>query len=157
MYYTRAASPTPLIVTLMSTALNKSISITVDKAHLEDVCGAILHALLFQRTLGNLKPKELTVLDIPVPAIDNASIEQVVAKHARELSITSADRGILSLVLSENKSKKVNHWFGFGEQEHTEQVPWECWIVNFNILVTKSENRGFRCKDGVSANSHTDR
>lgn len=125
----------------MSTPISKSISITVDKSQLEDVCSGILHSLLFQRTLGNLKPKELMVLDIPIPAIDNVNIEQLVLKHSRELALTSTDRGILSLVLSENKSKKVNHWFGFGEQEHTEQVPWECWIVNFNILVGKSENR----------------
>ncbi|TIA88923.1 hypothetical protein E3P99_02309 [Wallemia hederae] len=120
--------------------ITKSISITVDRAHLEEVSGAILHAVLFQRVLGNLSAKELAVLDVAVPAIDNGSIEGVVVKHAKEVSSTASDRATLALVLSENKLRKVNHWFGFGEQEHTEQIPWECWIINFNVLTSKSEN-----------------
>ncbi|TIB11845.1 hypothetical protein E3P92_02742 [Wallemia ichthyophaga] len=120
--------------------LNKTISITVDKEHLEEVSGALLHAVLFQRTLGNLQPKEITVLDVVVAGIDSGMIEEMVVKKVRELSATSGDRGVLALVLSENQSRKVNHWFGFGEQHHTQQIPWECWILQFNILTSKTEN-----------------
>ncbi|EIM22193.1 hypothetical protein WALSEDRAFT_60199 [Wallemia mellicola CBS 633.66] len=120
--------------------VTKTLTITVDKAYLEDVCAGILHSMLFQRTLGNFKPKELAVLDVPMPAIESASIGQLVQRYAQELSATSTDRGVLALVLAETQSRRTNHWFGFGEQETTTQVPWETWIVNFNILISKSEN-----------------
>ena len=121
--------------------LIKKLNITVDKLNLEQVCFGLLQHLLFQRTLGNFTPKEISILDIPLPVIDLKSIEDLCYKYTLDLLKTSTDRGVISLVLCENQSKKVNHWFSFSEVETVEQVPWEMWIINFNIVVGKNDNR----------------
>ncbi|KAF8601185.1 hypothetical protein BDV93DRAFT_238974 [Ceratobasidium sp. AG-I] len=98
----------------------------------ELLCG-VIHAILFHRAFGCVKPTTRDALDVTLPAIDDEGLTRTVERKVDQFKrllddspgIGSAGRkrGQMSVVFSELRAK--NSWFSSGEV----QVPWEEWTV----------------------------
>lgn len=95
---------------------------------------AILHTILFHRCYGLIVPKTQEVLDLTLPAVDDAEIEALIEVKASEFASalrTSSSRGDTSSLVIEFYEKKVRKaWFS----EKEEEVCWESWTVSLALV-----------------------
>ncbi|QRV95253.1 autophagy-related protein [Ceratobasidium sp. AG-Ba] len=105
----------------------------VDRESTKELLRGIIHAILFHRAFGLVKPTTRDALDVTLPAIDDEvlsrEVERKIDQFQRLLDdspgIGSAGRkrGQMTVVFSEMRPKKA--WFSSGEEE----VPWEEWTI----------------------------
>ncbi|EPQ59946.1 DUF1649-domain-containing protein [Gloeophyllum trabeum ATCC 11539] len=122
-----------------------TIDLVLDRRSTTEVLSAVLHAILFHRLFGTVKPTTFQVQDITIPGVDDADTKQLVDEkvHAfwRAMEGGPSKRGQIIVTFAEKRARKG--WFYMGEEE----VPWEQWIVNAEIRQPKSE------QDRVSFNA----
>ncbi|KAL4260338.1 ATG101 family protein [Pleurotus pulmonarius] len=54
-----------------------TIDLILDRQTARDVLNGILHAILFHRLFGTVKPKTLEVLDVTMPGVSDPETEQL--------------------------------------------------------------------------------
>jgi autophagy-related protein 101 len=52
----------------------------LDRLNTQDVLRAVLHAVLFHRLFGLVKPKTVDVLDVTMPGVDDADMDRLVGE-----------------------------------------------------------------------------
>eukprot|EP00741_Cyanophora_paradoxa_P000898 tig00000448_g867.t1 len=92
---------------------------------------AILHTIIFTRSIGCLRPKEvdLELFDITFCKVNDAGIDGLLEARATELSCALAARGRGTVCIDFPESGKQDHrrgWFGGGMAESI----WESWVIH---------------------------
>ncbi|PAV22921.1 hypothetical protein PNOK_0287800 [Pyrrhoderma noxium] len=111
--------------------------LVLDRLTTKDVLRALLHSILFHRLFGIIKPQNLEVLDITMPAIKDAQTEMLIDEKVdafwKAVESGANKRGQITVTFSEKRPKKT--WFSIGEEE----VPWEKWIINAEVRQPKTD------------------
>ncbi|CAG8695179.1 15975_t:CDS:2, partial [Cetraspora pellucida] len=106
---------------------------------------AILHTILFYRIFGNIKPKEVDLLDITYSAIDDPEIEKVVDEKVelfvRNLESHGNQKGQISVTFHEKRTTK-NAWFSRTEED----ICWEQWAVTITTVTCHTESDKLRIR-----------
>ncbi|KAF4578273.1 hypothetical protein EYR40_001566 [Pleurotus pulmonarius] len=116
-----------------------TIDLILDRQTARDVLNGILHAILFHRLFGTIKPKTLEVLDVTMPGVSDPETEQLVADKVaafwKGIENGASKHGQISVTFSHKQPRKS--WFQvyMGDEE----VPWEQWIINVELRQPKSE------------------
>ncbi|KAF9528261.1 autophagy-related protein [Crepidotus variabilis] len=115
-----------------------TVDLVLDRSTAKDVLHGVLHAILFHRLFGTIKPTSFEVLDITVPGVSDPETERLVNEKVeafwRGVEGGNNKRGTITVTLSEKKMKK-NYWFSVGEEE----VPWEQWVINAELKQPKTD------------------
>ncbi|CAG8439222.1 6542_t:CDS:2 [Diversispora eburnea] len=121
-----------------------SIDLTVDRDVVSEVLRAILHTILFYRVFGNIKPREVDLLDITYSAIDDPEIEKVVEDKVEQfihnLEHHGNQKGQIAVMFHEKRTKKA--WFTKSEEE----ICWEQWAVTLTTLICRTERDKLRVR-----------
>ncbi|CAG8509009.1 18080_t:CDS:2 [Rhizophagus irregularis] len=124
------------------------IELTVDRTAVADIL-RILHTILFYRVFGNIKPKEVDVLDITYSAIDDPEIEKKVDDNVdqfmRILETQGNQKGQIAVMFHEKRTKKA--WFSKSEEE----ICWEQWAVTINTVICRTDGETLRIRKEMSA------
>ncbi|KAI6003573.1 hypothetical protein EDC04DRAFT_2871802 [Pisolithus marmoratus] len=118
-----------------------TIGVALDRRNAKEVLHAILHAILFHRLFGTVKPQTFEVLDVTVPGVADPEMEQLINDKvdvfwkAIENGTSTNKRGQILVTFSEKRPKKS--WFQVYVGE--EDVPWEQWIINGEMRQPKSD------------------
>lgn len=114
-----------------------TIDLVLDRFTAKDVLRGVLHAILFHRLFGSIKPQTFEVLDVTMPAVSDPDIEKLVNDRVdafwKAIESGANKRGQIIVTISEKKLKK--NWFSTGEEE----VPWEQWVINAELRQPKTE------------------
>ncbi|KIY52867.1 DUF1649-domain-containing protein [Fistulina hepatica ATCC 64428] len=116
-----------------------TIDLTLDRSTAKDVVHGVLHAILFHRLFGIVKPQTFEILDVTLPGVSDPNIEKLVydkvGVYWRGIDAAPNKRGQIIVTFSEKRPKKS--WFQvyMGEEE----VPWEKWIINTELKQPKTE------------------
>ncbi|KIJ37180.1 hypothetical protein M422DRAFT_76132 [Sphaerobolus stellatus SS14] len=125
------------------------IDVVVERQMAKEVLSALLHAILFHRLLGLVKPRTSEILDVTLPAVKDPEIEQLVNDkvHAFWRSVESGrqKRGQIILTLAEKRQKK--YLFSTVEEE----VMWEEWVINAELRQPVNE----RDRQSINSNLST--
>ncbi|KAJ7084648.1 autophagy-related protein [Mycena belliarum] len=132
-----------------------TIDLVLDRHTTKEVLQAVLHAILFHRLFGLVKPQTFEVLDVTLPGVSDAGMEALVnekvdafwrgveggvSKRGQALPIFLLPNPAhvslqITVTFSEKRPKKS--WFQVYMGE--EDVPWEQWIINAELRQPKSE------------------
>ncbi|KAL1683016.1 autophagy-related protein [Schizophyllum commune] len=116
-----------------------TVDLVLDRQNARDVLTGVLHAILFHRLFGTVKPQTFEVLDVTMPGVCDATMERLVQDKVdsfwRALEGAAEKRGQLTVTFSEKKPKKS--WFQVYVGE--EDVPWEQWVVNAELRQPRGE------------------
>jgi len=110
-----------------------TIDIILDRHTAKDVLRGILHAILFHRLFGVVVPKTFEVLDVTVPGVESAEMEQLVDSKVDAFyravveGSSQSRRGQIIVTFSTKRLNKS--WFYAREEE----VPWEQWVVSAEV------------------------
>ncbi|KIY70103.1 hypothetical protein CYLTODRAFT_420076 [Cylindrobasidium torrendii FP15055 ss-10] len=117
-----------------------TIDLVVDRSSCRDVLKGTIHAILFHRAFGTIKPKTFQVMDVTMPYIADPETETWVQDKVdlfwKGIETGASKRGQVSVVMSEKKPKKS--WFSMGGEE---DVPWEFWHINVELKQPKDTQR----------------
>ncbi|KZW01329.1 DUF1649-domain-containing protein [Exidia glandulosa HHB12029] len=118
-----------------------TIDVVVDRNTAKDALRALLHAILFHRLFGTIRPTSFDVLDITFPEVDDQSIDDLIRGRVdalfRALDLDKNRRGQLVVTFSEKRPKKSG-WFSSIEVRR-EEVIWEQWIINVEARQPKTD------------------
>ncbi|KAF8963812.1 autophagy-related protein [Flammula alnicola] len=123
----------------MNTAVLPTITIdlVLDRLTTKDVLHGVLHAILFHRLFGTIKPQTFEVLDVTMPGVSDPETERLVNEKVdafwRGIEGGASKRGQIIVTIAEKKLKK--NWFSIGEEE----VPWEQWVINAELRQPKTD------------------
>ncbi|KAL1742532.1 autophagy-related protein [Schizophyllum fasciatum] len=116
-----------------------TIDLVLDRQNAKEVLTGVLHAILFHRLFGTVKPQTFEVLDVTMPGVSDATMERLVSDKVetfrRTLEGGAEKRGQLVVTFSEKKPKKS--WFQVYVGE--EDVPWEQWTINTELRQPRGE------------------
>ncbi|KAF8162665.1 autophagy-related protein [Crassisporium funariophilum] len=114
-----------------------TIDLVLDRSTTKDVLHGVLHAILFHRLFGTIKPQTFEVLDVTMPGISDPETEQLVHEKVdtfwKGIEGGVSKRGQIIVTISEKKTKKT--WFYTGEED----VPWEQWVINAELRQPKTD------------------
>ncbi|KAI0779051.1 DUF1649-domain-containing protein [Trametes elegans] len=116
-----------------------TIDLVLDRLQTKEVLRAVLHAVLFHRLFGTVKPRTFEVLDVTMPGVDDEETAQLVEDKVgafwRGVEGGANKRGQILVTFSEKRPRKS--WFLMGEEE----IPWEQWIINAEIRQPSDRER----------------
>ncbi|KAH9914903.1 autophagy-related protein [Epithele typhae] len=116
-----------------------TIDLVLDRLQTREVLRAVLHAVLFHRLFGTVRPRTFEVLDVTMPGVDDDGmrqrIEDTVGAFWKGVEGDANKRGQIMVTFSEKRQRKT--WFIMGEEE----VPWEQWIINAEIRQPSEKDR----------------
>ncbi|KAJ1302962.1 hypothetical protein OPQ81_003254 [Rhizoctonia solani] len=105
----------------------------VDRELTKELLRGLIHAILFHRAFGFVKPTNRDALDVTLPAIDDDNLSKQVDRKVDRFKQLLDDspglgsggqkRGQMMVVFSELRTNKG--WFSSAEEE----VPWEEWTI----------------------------
>ncbi|KAH8111949.1 DUF1649-domain-containing protein [Phellopilus nigrolimitatus] len=114
-----------------------TIDLVLDRLLTKDVLKAVLHAILFHRLFGTIKPQTMEVLDVTMPGIRDAQTEQLVEDKVdafwKGIESGANKSGKITVTFAERRPKKT--WFSMGEEE----IPWEKWVINAEVRQPTTE------------------
>ncbi|KAF8587135.1 DUF1649-domain-containing protein [Ramaria rubella] len=117
------------------------IDVVLERQTAKEVLRALLHAILFHRLLGTVKPQTSLVLDVTLPAVKDPEIEQLVDEKVnvfwRAVEKGRQQRGQIILTMAEKRQKKWTVTQIFSPVE--EEVAWEEWVINAEIRQLHTE------------------
>ncbi|KAH7100907.1 DUF1649-domain-containing protein, partial [Auriculariales sp. MPI-PUGE-AT-0066] len=100
--------------------------------HGREILRGLLHAVLFHRLLGIIKPATIEVLDVTIPKIDDPKIDAMVNAKAdavyRAIDLANNKKGQLIVTFADRVTKKS--WFSSGEED----VTWEQWLLDITAV-----------------------
>ncbi|KAF5348351.1 hypothetical protein D9758_010945 [Tetrapyrgos nigripes] len=118
-----------------------SIDLVLDRSSTREVLQAMLHAILFHRLFGTVKPKTFEVLDVTMPGVSDPDMEKLVDEKVdafwKGIERGVSKRGQVMVTFSERKAKKG--WFQMHMGE--EDVPWEQWVINAEVRQPRDGDR----------------
>ncbi|KAJ6630421.1 hypothetical protein B0H10DRAFT_985832 [Mycena sp. CBHHK59/15] len=120
-----------------------TIDLVLDRHTTKDVLQGVLHAILFHRLFGLVKPQVFEVLDVTMPGVSDPEMEQLVNDKVdafwRGVDSGASKRGQITVTFSEKRPKKS--WFQVYVGE--EEVPWERWYHYYlwGPLISRSFGR----------------
>ncbi|KAI0275466.1 autophagy-related protein [Gloeopeniophorella convolvens] len=127
-----------------------SIDIVLDRQNTREILRALLHAILFHRLFGTIKPQTFEVLDVTMPGVADPAMERLVEDKVdtfwKGLENVPQKRGQISVTLSRKDQKKA--WLGITTYE---EVAWEQWIINAEIRQPKSEQERQQFNQNLAA------
>ncbi|TFY73234.1 hypothetical protein EWM64_g10779 [Hericium alpestre] len=109
-----------------------TIDIVLDRRNTRDVLHALLHAILFHRLFGTIRPQTFEVLDVTMPGVADPEMERLVDEKVDAFwkgMENGAKRGQISVTFSGKQQKKS--WYVLSYEE---DVPWEQWYVPASFL-----------------------
>ncbi|KAN0039219.1 hypothetical protein ACTA71_001413 [Dictyostelium dimigraforme] len=112
--------------------------ISLQYPQLKEVVQCILHSILFQRSLGTVRPKDITLdcVDFSYVKSDDPSSSKHIEDKSEELisSITrrKAKTGQLSIFFYEKRTKTTIF-------SNNNNVCWEQWIISFQLVPTMDQ------------------
>jgi len=111
----------------------------LDRSNTRDVLRALLHAILFHRLFGTVKPRTFEVVDVTMPGVADPGIERLVEDKVDAFwrgmeSGAAGRRGRIAVTFSGKQQRK--NWIGY---TYEEDVPWEQWIINAEIRQPKTD------------------
>jgi len=134
-----------------STHATVTIDIVLDRQNTREILCALLHAILFHRLFGTIRPQTFEVLDVTMPGVADPTMEQLVEEKVdafwKGLENVALKRGEISVTLSKKDQRKA--WLGITTYE--EEVAWEQWIINAEIRQPKSEKERQQFNQNLSA------
>ncbi|CAB11600.1 hypothetical protein POMI540_2339 [Schizosaccharomyces pombe] len=108
-----------------------TIELKIGYKYAAEVVKAVLGVILFHRQFSTVPARTIDVLDITVPTLVGAELNEQLATKAAEFIDTirneAGANGQMILLLYERSPKKS--WFGKGNT-----IPWEQWILHTTIL-----------------------
>ncbi|TDL19377.1 DUF1649-domain-containing protein [Rickenella mellea] len=115
-----------------------TIDLVLDRLTTKEVLRAVLHAILFHRLFGTIKPKTIEVLDVTMPGVKDPKAEELVNEKVdafwKGIEGGTSKSGQIFVTFSERKAKKT--WgFPMGEED----VVWEQWVINAEVRQPRSE------------------
>ncbi|CAA7261031.1 unnamed protein product [Cyclocybe aegerita] len=114
-----------------------TVDLVLDRLTAKDVLHGVLHAILFHRLFGTIKPQTFEVLDVTMPGVSDSDTERLVSEKVdafwRGIEGGASKRGNITVTIAERKPKK--NWFSMGEEE----IPWEQWVINAELRQPKTE------------------
>ncbi|KAH8997129.1 hypothetical protein EDB86DRAFT_3064292 [Lactarius hatsudake] len=106
-----------------------TIDIVLDRQNSREILRALLHAILFHRLFGTIKPQMFEVLDVTMPGVADPVVHRLVDEKVnvfwKGLESVPLKRGEISVTLSKKDQRKA--WLGMTTYE--EEVAWEQWCV----------------------------
>ncbi|KAG0306789.1 hypothetical protein BGZ98_001702 [Dissophora globulifera] len=113
------------------------VELTVERVLLKEALRAILHTILFHRVFANIKPKDMDILDLTIPIIDDPDVdrrvEEKIAAFIKASDANPQNKGQIGVMFYETRTKRV--WFGSTSTE----VCWEQWAITINIVTNVNE------------------
>ncbi|KAG0361684.1 hypothetical protein BG005_007551 [Podila minutissima] len=112
------------------------VDVTIERSLLKESLRAILHTILFHRVFANIKPRDIDILDITIPIIDDPEIDRLVdekiAAFAKSVDSSQQSKGQLGLMFYEKRTKRA--WFS-----SSSEVCWEQWVITITIVTNTIE------------------
>ncbi|KAF8930874.1 hypothetical protein EDD21DRAFT_376699 [Dissophora ornata] len=113
------------------------VELTVERVLLREALQAILHTILFHRVFATIKPKDMDILDLTIPTIDDPEVDRLVEEKIAAF-IKAADsnpqsKGQIGVMFYEKRTKRA--WYGSTSSE----VCWEQWAITINIVTNVNE------------------
>ncbi|KAI0341331.1 hypothetical protein BDW22DRAFT_1304889, partial [Trametopsis cervina] len=116
------------------------IDLVLDRQMARDVLKAVLHAILFHRLFGCVKPMTFEILDVTIPGVDDEDVKQLVDAKVgalwRAIEGGVHKSGQINITFSEKRPRKV--WFLIDGEE---EVIWEQWTINAEIRQPVNEKQ----------------
>lgn len=116
-----------------------TIDLVLDRLTTRDVLRGVLHAILFHRLFGTVKPQTFEVLDVTLPGVSDPEMEQLINSKVdtfwKAIECGPSKKGQIQITFSEKRPKKS--WFQVYPSE--EDVPWEQWVINAELRQPKSD------------------
>ncbi|KAG0366393.1 hypothetical protein BC939DRAFT_447873 [Gamsiella multidivaricata] len=113
------------------------VELTVERLLLKDALRAILHTILFHRVFANIKPKDMDILDLTIPIIDDDEVDRLVeekiAAFIKAADVNPHSKGQIGVMFYEKRTKRA--WFSSTSSE----VCWEQWAITINIVTNTNE------------------
>ncbi|KAF9583615.1 hypothetical protein BGW38_009030 [Lunasporangiospora selenospora] len=110
---------------------------TVERSLLRDVLSAILHTILFHRVFANIRPRDIDILDLTIPIIDDPELDRLVEEKVvafmRAVDSTPQNKGQIGLMFYEKRTKRA--WFTSSSSD----VCWEQWAITINVVTNSNE------------------
>ncbi|KAF9349286.1 MAG: hypothetical protein J3Q66DRAFT_136851 [Benniella sp.] len=114
------------------------VELIVERALLKEALRAILHTILFHRVFATIKPKDMEILDLTIPIIDDPEVDRLVeekiAAFVKAADANPQSKGQIGIMFYEKRTKK-GLWFGSSSSE----VCWEQWAITINIVTNVNE------------------
>ncbi|KAL1957659.1 hypothetical protein VTO42DRAFT_5636 [Malbranchea cinnamomea] len=129
------------------------LELFADPTSVRDVVKGVLHTIFFHRYFPCFRPVSFEVLDLTLPAIDDANVESYIDSRVNTLiqqHLSSSSnfpnggvRGRVVVHFFEKRRRKSGLWFG-GKNE--EQVCWETWTIDITIAVPRTESERIKVR-----------
>jgi len=114
-----------------------TIDIVFDRNQAREALRALLHAILFHRLFGIVKPQRFDVLDVTFPGVKDAQIELLVDENVEAfwtgIEKDPSKQAQITVTFSEKRQRRT--WFSSGEEE----VPWEKWVINAKVRQPRAD------------------
>ncbi|KAG0303043.1 hypothetical protein BGZ97_002066 [Linnemannia gamsii] len=108
------------------------VELTVERFYLKDALRAILHTVLFHRVFANIKPKDMDILELTIPIIDDPEVDKLVdekiAAFVKVVDANPQSKGQIGIMFYEKRTKRA--WFSSTSSE----VCWEQWAITINVV-----------------------
>ncbi|KAF9905367.1 hypothetical protein EC991_001732 [Linnemannia zychae] len=113
------------------------VELTVERSYLKDALRAILHTVLFHRVFANIKPRDMDILDLTIPIIDDPEVDKLVdekiATFVKVVDSNPQSKGQIGIMFYEKRTKRA--WFSSTSSE----VCWEQWAITINVVTNIHE------------------
>ncbi|KAF9432019.1 hypothetical protein BGZ76_011409 [Entomortierella beljakovae] len=121
------------------------VELTVERELLTQAVQAILHTILFHRVFANVKPRDMDILDITIPIIDDPDLEKLISERitafVKAVESNPQGKGQIGVMFYEKRTKRA--WFSSTSSE----VCWEQWVITINVVTNvneKDKQRSFK-------------
>ncbi|EEB07353.1 meiotically upregulated Mug66 [Schizosaccharomyces japonicus yFS275] len=108
-----------------------TLDVNLSSAVAIEATKALLHAILFHRLLGSIRPQTIDCLNVTVPILDDEELDQQLLAKATDfvdsLKRDTSKGNQVILLFYERPPKKT--WFS----RHTTE-PWEQWVISVNVI-----------------------
>lgn len=111
----------------------------------------VLNLIFFHRYFPSIRPSTVDILDLTLPAINDAELETLIDSRVtslvrQHLSSTSnacggnGVRGRIAVEFFEKKRRRSGLWFGGLAGKGEEEVCWEIWTLDVTIATPRTES-----------------
>ncbi|KAI8909041.1 autophagy-related protein [Gorgonomyces haynaldii] len=121
---------------------NILLKIEIEKFYYKDVMRAIIHSILFQRTLVTCRPQEIDVpsLETTYPRI--VELESVVEEKISQFANVDSRSHLVKISFFDKKPRKS--WFGKTEDA------WEEWVIQIQLSQAQSQAEQIQAQKKLS-------
>ncbi|KAL1980388.1 hypothetical protein VTN96DRAFT_4204 [Rasamsonia emersonii] len=127
------------------------LEIFADTNSVKDVLKGVLNLIFFHRYFPSIRPSTVDILDLTLPAINDAELETLIDSRVTSLvrqHLSSASnayggngvRGRIAVEFFEKKRRRSGLWFGGLAGKGEEEVCWEIWTLDVTIATPRTES-----------------